>query len=331
MIKQIQIFLGPARVRAFILLLGITGLISLILNAVRTPNNTWVTPVQTLMVVIFLGGAAIIFGGRLRREEQLRWAAILAPSVGAILLGLTVLPDLLLPLLGAAAGWIVAGAFLFRRRIPKEYTDAIKYLRKGEYEESVKAMDGLIKDEPDNENYYRFRAEVFRMWGKLDRAKKDYTQMVEVAPESAVAYNGLAEVYLQSGQYVEAQRAGQRAYELAPDEWVAAYNLGMIEDRLQTPDPAIEHLKLALALKVPDVRHRMLIHLYLARAYSRKGDMDAAQLELGQMKRHKNGLEEWQNLLVHPEAATLRAVLEADIQTAQDLIDGKSDLKAIGR
>ena len=46
-------------------------------------------------------------------------------------------------------------------------------------------------------------------------------------------------------------------------------------------------------------------------------------------QRHKNGLEEWQNLLEHPEAATLRAVLEGDIQTAQDLIDGKVDLKAL--
>jgi len=331
MIKQIQIFLGPARVRAFILLLGITGLISLILNAVDRQANTWVTPVQTLMVIIFLIGTAIIFGGRLHQEERLRWVAILAPSVGAILLGLTVLPNLLLPLLGAAVGWIVAGAFLFRRRIPKEYQDAIKFLRKGEYEESVKAMDGLIKDEPDNENYYRFRAEVFRMWGKLDRAKKDYTKMVEVAPESAVAYNGLAEVYLQSGQYTEAQQAGRRAYELAPDEWVAAYNLGMIEDRLEMPDAAIEHLNRALALKVPDVRHRLLIHLYLARAYARKGDLEAAQAELALMKRHKNGLEEWQNLLEHPEAATLRAVLEADIQAAQDLIDGKADLKAMVR
>jgi tetratricopeptide (TPR) repeat protein len=330
MIKQIQIFLGPARVRAFILLLGLTGLISLVLNAVGTQDET-VRAVQTLMVVIFLVGTAIIFGGRLRQEERLRWVAILAPSIGALLLGVTVLPHLMLPLLGAAVGWIVAGAFLFRRRIPKEYQDAIKFLRKGQYEESVKAMDALIKDEPDNENYYRFRAEVFRMWGKLDRAKKDYTKMIEVAPESAVAYNGLAEVYLQSGQYAEAQRAGLRAYELAPEEWVAAYNLGMIDDRLKMPDAAVEHLNQALALKVPDGRHRLLIHLYLARAYARKGDLDAAQRETNQMKRHKNGLEEWQNLLEHPEAATLRAVLEVDIQTAQDLIDGKVDLKAIAR
>ncbi len=330
MIKQIQIFLGPARVRAFILLLGITGLISLVLNAVGG-QNTWVTPVQTLMLVIFIVGTAIIFGGRLRQEERLRWASILAPSIGALLLGITVLPNLLLPLLGAAVGWIVAGAFLFRRRVPKEYTDAIKYLRKGEYEESVKSMDILIKDEPDNESYYRFRAEVFRMWGKLDRAKKDYTQMIEVSPESAVAYNGLAEVFLQSGQFTEAQRAGQRAYELAPGEWVAAYNLGMIEDRLKLPDVAIEHLNQALELKVPDIRHRLLIHLYLARAYARKGDLETAEREIDQIKRHKNGLEEWQNLLEHPEAATLRAVLEADIQAAQDLIDGKSDLKAMTR
>ena len=51
--------------------------------------------------------------------------------------------------------------------------------------------------------------------------------------------------------------------------------------------------------------------------------------EIDQIKRHRNGLEEWQNLLEHPEAGTLRAVLEADIQAAQDLIDGKANLKAM--
>jgi Flp pilus assembly protein TadD len=330
MIKQIQIFLGPARVRALILLLGLTGLVSLILNSIVN-QYAWVRPAQTLMVGIFIVGAAIIIGGRMRREERLRWLAILTPSVGAVVLGLTVLPHLLLPLLGAAAGWIVAGAFLFRQRMPKEYQDAIKFLRKGQYEESVKSMDGLIRTEPDNENYYRFRAEVFRVWGKLDRAKKDYLKMVEIAPESAVAHNGLAEVYLQSRQYPEAERAAQKAYQLAPNEWVAAYNLGMIEDRLGTADQAIEHLNKALMLKVPDARHRLLIYLYLMRAYARMGNMEAAQREFANLKRHKNGLEEWQNLLQHPEAATLRAALEADVQTAQDLVDGKIELAALAR
>src|SRR5690606_19561079 len=169
--------------------------------------------------------------------------------------------------------------------------------RKGEHEESVKAMDTVIKAEPENEHYYRFRAEVFRIWGKLNRSREDYQKMIEIAPESAVAYNGLAEVYLQSGKFLEAQTAGLRAYELAPEEWVAAYNLGMIEDRLRESDAAIGHLNKALELKVPDARHRLLIYFYLARAYAHSGQQEAAQAAVENVKRQKSGLEEWQNLL----------------------------------
>lgn len=328
MIKQVQLFLGPARVRAFVLLLGITGLASLILNAF-VDQADWVRPVQTLLVIAFLVGAAIIFGGRMRREERIRWTAILTPAVGAIILALTVLPHIALPLLGAAVGWIIAGTFLFRQRVPREFQSAVKHLHKGEYEEAVKAMDTAIKDDPDNENYYRFRAEVFRLWGKLDRARKDYLRMTELVPDSAVAYNGLAEVQLQAGKYDDAKQAGLKAYELAPEEWVAAYNLGMIEDRLHDSQTAIEHLQKALALRVPDVRHRLLIHLYLARAYTRLGNNEAAQTELGNIKRHRTGLEEWQTLLEHEEAAALRAVLAEDVEMAQNLIDGKADMRAL--
>lgn len=328
MIKQVQLFLGPARARALVLLLGITGLISLILNAF-VDQGEWVRPAQTALVLVFLVGAAMIVGGRMRREERIRWALILAPSLGAILLGVTVLPQYLTPLLGAAAGWVIAGAFIFRQRVPKEFSDAIKFLRKGQYEESVKAMDAAIKNDPENENYYRFRAEVFRMWGKLDRARRDYQRMTELAPDSAVAFNGLAEVYLQSGKFDLAREAGLKAYDLAPAEWVAAYNLGMIEDRLRDSQRAVEHLRRALALRVPDVRHRLLIHLYLARAYTRLGDLDAAQAELAEIKRHRSGLEEWQSILQHDEAAALREVLAADVQLAQDLIDGKAELRCL--
>lgn len=328
MIKQIQMFLGPARAQALVLWLGITGLASLALNTI-VDQYEWVRPVQTLLVLVFFIGAAVIIGGRMTREERLRWLAILSPSIGALLLAVTVLPNLALPLVGAAAGWIVAGMFLFRQRVPREFQEAVRHFRKGRYEEAVGAMGELIKADPENEHYYRFRAEIFRIWGKLDRARRDYERMAQIVPTSAVAYNGLAEVFLQSGRYAEAQDAAQRALELAPDEWVAAYNLGMINDRTGASEHTVAHLQRALALKVPDARHRLLIHLYLARAYSRQGDLNGAERALANLKRHRHGLEEWQSLLNHPEAAALRAVLEADVQTAADLIGGKLDVNAL--
>lgn len=326
MLEQVRIFLGPARIRALILLLGLTGLFSLVLNAVRTPEATWVIPAQSLTVIVFLVGAAVIVGSGLSREGRLRWLSILAPAIGALLLGLTVLPNLLLPLAGAAAGWVIAGTLIFRPRVPREFQEAVRHMRKGDYDEATKTLTNLLKADPDNENYYRFRAEIFRLWGKLDRARKDYEQMIALTPDSAVAHNGLAEVLLQSGKYEEAHQAGLRAYELAPDTWVAAYNLGMIEDRMRVAGAAVEHLQAALNQRVPDARHRLLIHLYLARAYHRLGDEENALKHIHLLRRERAGLEEWQGLLKHEQAAALRAVLAEDVQLAQELADGRVEL-----
>src|SRR5690606_7532314 len=116
-----------------------------------------------------------------------------------------------------------------------------------------------------------------------------------------------------------AREAGLRAAELAPSEWVALYNLGMIEDRLARSADVIDHLQAALAQKIPDARHRLLIQFYLARAYARLGDAPSAQNAAIEIRKHKNGLEEWQKLLRSDQAETLRAVLGDDVEAAADL------------
>lgn len=322
MIKQIQLFLGPVRVRALIILFAITGLLSLMLNTIVNQYD-WVRPVQSILVLVFIFGAAIIVGGRMRPEERGRWIAIFTPSLIAVLIALLVAPQYGAILIGAALGWIVAGLFLTRSRMPMEYREAIKHLRKYEYAETVKVMDRVINAEQNEPNHYRFRAEVYRVWGKLGHAVRDYQKMIQLAPDSPVAFNGLAEVYLQRGEFTPALEAARKANELSPDDWVTFYNLGMIEDRLELSPAVIEHLQKALALKVKDTRHRVLIHFYLARAYSRQNQVDSAQEQVQAMKRLSAGLEEWQTILADKQADTLRAVIGSDVDDAQALLNGE--------
>lgn len=334
MIKRITLFLGPQRLRALFLLLASTGILSLILNAAAASATqaqpaAWIPAVQTLLALAFIGGSTLIVFSALDSYERGRWIGILAPSFGLVLLGLLILPQYSGILFGGAVGWAVAGAFIFRPRGPMQYQQAVKLLRKSEYADAVKVMDILIKTEPKQPNHYRFRAEILRVWGKLDRAKRDYKKMTELDPESAVAFNGLAEICLQAGDYDAAHVAGLRAYALAPDEWVAAYNLGMIEDRLGQADAAITHLNEALAAKVPDARHRLLIYFYLVRAYSRLNDTANAETQLAHLKKQRDGLREWQTILGSDQAQTLRDVIEADVQTAEALIDGTLSVSAL--
>lgn len=330
MIKQVQIFLGPSRTRIFVAWFALTGLLSLVLNVIVN-DYTWVRPAQSLLVVVFLFGTLALFASRLRPEERTRWLAILLPAIIALFLALIIVPQWSAILIGGGAGWVVAGLLLTRSKMPIEYREAIKHLRKSEYEKAAKVMERVIQAEPDEANHYRFRAEIYRLAGKLKFALRDYQTMAQVDPHSAVAFNGLAEVHLQSGDYQAAQEAALKANLLAPEDWVTYYNLGMIEDRLKQDAQAIQHLDKALTLKVPDARHRLLIHLYLARAYVRTGANDLAETQLKALKRHVGGLEEWQTILKSEQAATLRQVIGQDIETALDLVNGEINLAYLAK
>jgi len=320
MLKRFQIFLGPRRFRALLALLALTGLASLALNLAAADMTQGL---QTLLLLIFFIGAAWLILGRLPLEERRRWLALMLPAVLALALGSLVAPHLAGLFLGAGLGWIVAGLFLFRTISgPRNYRTAVKAMRRGDYARAIAAISEQIGEEPARPEHYRFRAELYRLAGKLKAARADYRRMSELDANSAVAYNGLAEVELQAGRYAAAREAAKKAHALAPQEWVAAYNLGMIEDRLADSPAAIVQLNKALALKMPDSRHRLLAHLYLWRAYTRLADGEAAAAALAALKKEKDGLQEWQLIMSAEEAQALRAVLSADVDLAGRLIDG---------
>lgn len=326
MVRRFRIFLGPIRFKAFVVLLGVTGFGSLFLNAVAD-RLIWATTAQTILLAAFLAGASYLILGRLPREERLRWLAVIVPAVLAIIIASIALPHLTGLFVGAGIGWIVAGIFVFNSvGGPQNYKRAVRAMRKGNYGAAIQSITAQIKLEPARGEHYRFRAELFRLAGKLGAAKQDYRKMIALNEQTAVAYNGLAEVELQGRNYQKAFEAAKTAYEMSPDEWVAAYNFGMIEDRLQLSEGVIEHLRAALTLKMPDSRHRLLAHLYLLRAYQRLGDSVGAEQALEAMKSEKRGLEEWQVIMSADEAHALRDVLSDDIEQARDLILGDGDL-----
>lgn len=320
MIKRLQIFFGPRRFRAFVALLATTGLASLVLLALGQDSQT-ATALQTLLLLIFLLGASVLILGRLPAEERLRWLAIIVPSVLGIVIGSVVLPHLTGLFVGAGLGWIVAGIFIFRDlRGPQNYRAAVKAMRKGDYQTAIASMTAEIRDNPRQGEHYRFRAELHRLAGDLKAAQADYRRMSELDEMSAVAYNGLAEVALQAGDLENARAGALKALELAPKEWVAAYNLGMIEERLGHDVSAAGHLGDALDLEIPDSRHRLLVHLYLWRIHRRRADNELARDALTSLKREKAGLEEWQVIMSADEAQALRDVLSGDIEEARRLI-----------
>lgn len=330
--QDFRAWLGEERFSAFVGMLVTTGIASFVLQFSGQENAL---VFQNILVLAFLVGAVLIFGTRISPEQRLRWAAILLPAVGLIVLGLLFFPQYILGFIAGGLGWVTAAMLLFGpRRAPMQYQDAIKAMRKNDYKTAVGLMDDLIKVETDVPNHYRFRAEMLRLWDKLGRARRDYQTMIDHSQndaDRAVGYNGLAEVDLQAQKYEDALVSAQKAYELAPDEWVAAYNLGMIADRLGDSELVIDSLEKALAAKMPDSRHRLLVYLWQVRAYTRLNRLDEAHAAIENMKQEKSGLKEWQKILPDEQAKVLRDVLEADVNVAEKLVSEAIDTEALAK
>jgi len=309
------------------LLLALTGLVSLILNAVGQ-TYSWVRIVQSFLLIGFLVGAAAIVMSRFPPDERKQLRLALTPSLLAVAIGL-LFPQYLLFFALAAIGWLFIALLIVRGRVSQEYQTAIKHMRNNEFDEAIKVISDLIKREPDKADHRRFRAELFRLSGKVKRARADYEKVVELTPDSGVGYNGLAEVYLQDGEFEEALGYARKALEREPDHWVAPYNLGMIEDRLKMSTETLDHLNQAIKVGVPDSRHRLLIHLWKARAYQRQGKSFDASGEIDQMKKERTGLEEWKTIFDNEAASVLRDVLEDDVQLATRLVSGEATPEAL--
>jgi tetratricopeptide (TPR) repeat protein len=331
-LEQFRNFLGEGRFWMLVGVLVTTGIASFAL-AVADYEQTITT--QTILALGGISGATAIIGTRLNGEQRRQGLAIIAPAIGIVALGVLFFPQYILAVLGAAAGWVVAGFMIFgRSNAPIQYRDAIKAMRKGDFKTAVATLDELIKVETDNPNHYRLRGRVLRLWGKPGRARHDYEAMLQYSTHDGIqaeAYNEISELELQSKNYEQALEAAQKASDLLPQDWVAAYNLGMIQDRLGQSEAAIASLERALAVKVKDARHHLLIYLWLARANARLGQLDKAKSAVEILKGTKSSLAEWDILLKSEEAVVLRDMLGADIELAQKLIHDEIDVTQLAK
>jgi Tfp pilus assembly protein PilF len=320
MLRLLNLWLGEVRARILIVTLVITGLASLALNLLAG-EESWSLTAQTLLVLAFVGIALWLIGVSLSPANGMRFGLTVLPSFGLVILAVIAGSRWFPLLLGLATGWLIAAQFLIKDRTAPEYKRAIKHLRKREYKEAALAIEPLLKREADNPEHYRFRAEMYRLGGKFDKAVKDYEKMTQIAPQLADGYNGLAEVYLQQGDYPLARTWAEQALEHAKGDWVAAYNLGMIEDRLGESQAAIAHLRQALAQGLPDSRHRLLTWLWLARAHYRQGEIAEAETALEQLRQERKGFQEWEVILADEQAATLREVIADDVKLARTALE----------
>lgn len=292
------------------------------------PDAAWRQSAQIALMWLALAGLALALLSRVAPSGRNRVLLAFSPGLALVAMGI-VLPELAMFLVGAGIGWIVVAQIIFRSPTSMAYQNAVKHLRRNELPEAIEVMDRLIERQPNEAEHYRFRADLYRLQGALDRARRDYEHAIEHAHYAPGGYLGLAEVHIQQGQFDRAQGFAEQALAREPSGWMAAYNLGLIADRQGDAAEAILYLERALGSHIPDARYRLLSYLWLARAYLRRGQTPAARKQLEGLKKHAGTVDEWRAIFASEQAAPLRALLADDVDLAARLIDGSAQLEAL--
>jgi len=320
-------WLGPRWSAALGVLVAV-ALVGGIALQMAYPDAEWRQSAQVALAWLALAGVGVALMARVAPSGRRRIVLAFSPGLALVALGV-VLPELADFLVGAGIGWMIAAQIIFRSPTSMTYQTAVRHLHRNELPEAIAVMDQLIEGQPDDAEHYRFRAELYRLQGALDRAQRDYERAIKHAPDQPGGYLGLAELHIQQGEFDRAQDYAEQALVRDPSSWTAPYNLGLIADRQGDAASAIAALEQALKARIPDARYRLLAYLWLARAYLRRGQTPAARKQLEVMRKHDGALDEWRVLLASEQAAPLRDLLARDIDLAARLIDGAVPLDAL--
>jgi tetratricopeptide (TPR) repeat protein len=323
LLRDIRFWLGTDRINIILGALLATGIGSIVLGLVA--DGGWVTTVQSLLAITFIAVAVVVIGSRMGPAGRRRLFFTLGPSLGLAVLAF-VLPANFFPfVLGGAFGWILAAQFFMQEPTLMEYREAVRHMRKQEYKEAIKVLNGLVKDEPGNLEHLDFRARLFQLNGNTKNAMTDFEKMMEVAPDDPRAYTGMSGIYVRKGDFATAREYSEKAFLREPNDPAAPHDLAMIEDRLGNSEAVVDYIEEAKKLGLREQRLLLLAHLWQARAYHRLGELEDADAALAQMKRYRQGLSEWQRILEDTQAKTVRKIYEYDISVAQRAFDFKLD------
>ncbi|HML20476.1 MAG TPA: tetratricopeptide repeat protein [Aggregatilinea sp.] len=329
MLREVVRWLGPHRTRLIAALLIGTGALMLGFQ-VAYSGADWLAQVQIGLVWLFVAGLMVVVSTQINVRVRRRFWTSVGPGLVLLALGIFI-PDYAVFFAGGGFGWLIIAPIILRTHVRMEYQQAIRHMRHGELDEAIAVMDELVQTEPDDPEHYQFRADLHRLANHPEKAQQDYEQVIRLDPDSASGYIGLSEVRAQSGDFEAARAPAQQAVEHDPQSWLPAYNLGMIEDRLDDPAQAVEHLQAALKAGLPHRRYHVLVRLWLARSYVRLGQREEAGRQVEALRAAREALNDWNLVFESEQAALLRALMEPDVRLAERLVQGSAGLEVLER
>jgi len=123
------------------------------------------------------------------------------------------------------------------------------YDKAGLYEESIKAMQAVLKINPQNADALNYIGYTYADRGiNLDEAEKIIKKALALKPNDGYIMDSLGWVYYKKGQYEKAAKELEKAVKYAPQDPVIAEHLGDAYLKNNLPKKAIEMYNKSLKL-----------------------------------------------------------------------------------
>ena len=129
-----------------------------------------------------------------------------------------------------------------------QVNSAIELFSKGEISSAFDAVQGLLKDYPDDPLLLNISGACYAGLGRLDDAVKSYKMAIIIKPDYAKAHFNLAGSYQDLGQLDSAVKSYKKTLEIDSYYAEAHNNLGSVFKELKKNDDAVQSYEKALAI-----------------------------------------------------------------------------------
>lgn len=126
---------------------------------------------------------------------------------------------------------------LFERAVEEDQID-----KKIEY------LDEAIKLNPENGNYYLYRAEQNFYRKEFQKATEDCFMILKINQDDLLAYNLLGCVYLRQKNYKESLFMFEKAWQIDPKNAVICNNIGVLYEKCMDFDNSLKYASMAISI-----------------------------------------------------------------------------------
>ncbi len=129
--------------------------------------------------------------------------------------------------------------------LEKKYNEGIRLLKVGNYSKSLIIFDELIKNFPNEADFWSERGVIYFHLQNRNKSLFDMDKAVELQAKKSYRYSSRAYIRGHYKMTSEAIEDYKKAIKLDPEDAVAQNNLGMLEEQMGYKMQADQHFKIA--------------------------------------------------------------------------------------